>query len=163
MASLEEIRRWLQGENVAGLPPRELAWDRKPTPRLSKPDVEPGTTYKDEAFADKIRRKAKEERGRKSKEALKGKGALTHSKLAARFRVSEDGDDAMLLFGKHNGSNVSDLATANPGYLRWMETQEFPKKLIEIVKHQQALLITRLAEEDDEDDDGDVKPFSEMF
>jgi uncharacterized protein (DUF3820 family) len=58
-------------------------------------------------------------------------GAATH-----KYRISAEGDDAVLLFGKHKGKEVSTLAKKEPGYLSWMLRQEFPEELLEIVHYQ---------------------------
>jgi hypothetical protein len=52
-----------------------------------------------------------------------------------KHKISSDGSDALLLFGKHSGKNVSDLAREEPGYLRWMLGQDFPEPLLDVIRH----------------------------
>ena len=52
-----------------------------------------------------------------------------------KHRISADGFDAVLLFGKHNGKDVSAIAREDPGYLRWMLGQDFPKPLLDVIAH----------------------------
>lgn len=157
MSNIDEIRRWLRGENIDGLPPRVLAWDKpmKRKRRVSQSDAastheweivndvrEDGTKP---TLADRYRDKA----------AKKRAGKPTHPvfKHSGRYTVSDDGHDALLKFGKHKGNSISELAKSNSGYLNWMLGQEFPEELKDIIKHQQKLLTTILAAEEDEDDD----------
>lgn len=119
MPSLEDIRRWLEGVDQPNLPPRKLAWNRpRPSPRHTKKHTTP--------LAKAMR--AKKQAGQ-----------------VGKYRISEDGEDAVLLFGKHNGKKVSELFKDDRSYLGWLFKQEFPDELIDVIKHQAQLLSNAFA------------------
>lgn len=150
MPSLEEIRQWLQGEDVDGLPSRSLAW----APRVSTAKGKPS-------------RMSLAERYRKRRDEIKaGKGIGNILGHGGRYTINIDGDDAVLKFGKHKGKSISELANSQSGYLDWILRQEFPEELKDVVVHQKRLLVNTLGlgadlrriviEKDDPDDaDGD--------
>ena len=72
----------------------------------------------------------------KMEEATEAVRKFGKAAMRAKYKISADGDDAVLLFGKHNGKEVSTLAKKNPDYLRWLLQQDFPEDLVEIVKYQ---------------------------
>lgn len=49
-------------------------------------------------------------------------------------KARSDGDDVILLFGKHRGRSLRELARREPSYLRWMLTQDFSGDLRERVQ-----------------------------
>lgn len=73
-----------------------------------------------------------------------GKDWEGHDKMAVmmaqkrrqKYAVLGNGDDAILLFGKHKDSKVSLLASTMDGrdYLRWMNGQEFAPELMKVVR-----------------------------
>lgn len=78
---------------------------------------------------EEIRRWA---RGRKIDGLPKRKRAIvTPGLTTAWFKVNTDGDDAILLFGEHNGKSVSHLAQSRLGrsYLRFIDGEDFPQEL----------------------------------
>ncbi len=144
MSSLADIRRWLQGENVEGLPPRSLAWDPKLEKKIKvlvADDVD-GEIKTGDTLTDRYRKKR--ERMKAGTDVVVG----SKSKGIGKYRISGDGDDAVLKFGKHKGKQISELIKTNPGYLDWMSRQDFPDELKDVIRHQQSLLTTRLADEE---------------
>lgn len=71
---------------------------------------------------------------RKMRKAVKRRAVP--AKTSGKFKISADGEDAVLLFGKHKGKEVSLLAKKEPDYLKWMQRQEFPEELLSVVQHQ---------------------------
>jgi len=94
MSTLDDLRRWLEGENVPGLPDRTNIWPlNRLVPRAKRPS-------------------------------------------RRQYKVSDDGQDAILLFGKHKGKTVSQLAGEDKGYLRWLMDGGWPMELKEIAEYQ---------------------------
>lgn len=58
--------------------------------------------------------------------------------LSRQFRISDDGTDALFLFGKFKGSTAKQLVKSNRGrtYLRWIRKQDFPDDLKEVCRYQ---------------------------
>lgn len=115
MATLDEMRLWMSGTDVPGLPTRAGVWDPL-TPGPKKVD------------AAKVAARAK----------ARGDGRVTRD---SRFKLSVDGKDAVLLFGAHRDKRVSELAADAEGrsYLAWMkrehkEGQPFDEDLMMIVE-----------------------------
>ncbi|MGW8177331.1 MAG: hypothetical protein ACWGQW_00820 [bacterium] len=79
---------------------------------------------------DKMRR-----RRRHSPADRSGKTTPRRYGSRGKYKLSADGSDAMLLFGKFNGGNVSDIARKEPGYLRWMLGEDFAKELKDVIEH----------------------------
>lgn len=113
MPSLEEIREWLRGKRVNGLPDRKGKWDL------------PG---------DGVKRRKGVDIG-KMEDATEAMRKFGNAAMRAKYKINADGDDAVLLFGKHSGKRVSALAKGYPDYLRWLLQQDFPEDLVEIVKY----------------------------
>lgn len=115
MPSLEEMRKFLQGEEVDGLPSHQK-------PKASKPKSEK-ITKGDAASADQ-----------EDSEALPKSG----SHKGGQYTVDTGGKDALLKFGLFDGCNVSDLAADPRGrsYLGWMLDEDFPNDLKEIIRLQ---------------------------
>lgn len=121
MATLKEIRKWLRGEDIEGLPPRSLAWkDDERTKRAKRRKLVEGA----DEFSDRI--------------AEKSAAVVSSNQQKAKWKISSDGTDALLLFGKHNGDLVSDITKTDRAYLKWMRNQDFPEALIEIINIQLA-------------------------
>jgi len=139
--SIKQLRRWLKGADVEGLPPhpKPVAKPKRPKvkwrrcrecdglgedgkticevcdgvgsiPRVPDPDETP--------WVEKMRKKH---------------GGRKHA--GGKFRISADGTDALLFFGKHRDKNVSDIAKEDVGYLEWMLKEgEFADDLCEVIK-----------------------------
>ena len=58
--------------------------------------------------------------------------------MARQFRISDDGTDALFLFGKFKGSTAKQLSKTTRGrsYLRWVRKGEFPDDLKEVCRYQ---------------------------
>lgn len=67
-------------------------------------------------------------------------GGVDLERMAAssgkKYSLSRDGRDAVLLFGKHKGDSISELAKSisGKGYLRWILEKDFDAELHEIIK-----------------------------
>jgi hypothetical protein len=141
--TLEEMRKWLQGHEVDGLPEREGSWS-----------LEPERKAKDNPYNAPAKQCARcQGTGEWSKGpcvACDGQGWIQkRSNLAdnmaakhrakqrgGRYVVSADGKDALIHFGKHNGKNLSDIAKIDRGYLSWIIGEDFPKELKDICEYQ---------------------------
>ena len=148
MASIEDLRKWLEGSHVEGLPSRVPVWDQskpksKPKPRQKKKETE----------LSKNLRKAKE----------RATGVID-----GRFTISGDGKDAILHFGKHKNRALSELIKTHPGYLDWIMREDFPASIKDVIGylykafHGPAPSFTSkddIDEEDGEEDDEDEVPF----
>lgn len=54
-----------------------------------------------------------------------------------KYKISTDGTDALLKFGRHYGRTVSYLAAKHRSYLRWiLRKAEFDQALKDVVAHQ---------------------------
>lgn len=53
-----------------------------------------------------------------------------------RFKISADGRDALLCFGKHDGKTITDLKVSREGrsYLQWILKEEFPEPIKRIIR-----------------------------
>jgi uncharacterized protein (DUF3820 family) len=114
--TLDELRNWLAGDTVEGLPYREL------------PDA-----------LDELITKAPESGGKKR--GVDG-GRMTKASRG-RYEPLSDGNDAKLLFGRYSGRSVSSLANSRDKnekeYLVWLLSSDFPQSLKDIIKRQQRL------------------------
>jgi len=87
----------------------------------------------------KLPKKAKRKKGKgMDLSAMRASKRTTPGGSARRFHsskytISEDGCDAVLNFGKHAGASVSHLARTEPGYLRWMQGEDFPPDLMDVI------------------------------
>lgn len=136
MPSLEELRRWLRGEEVEGLGRYE---DEEPEPKAVLGDNYTlctecrGSGERDERVCEvcdgvgKVTKKAKTFPEGMSKVAAR-------AKRSGRYEVVSHGTDARLLFGKHTGALVSSLSVHNRDYLQWLLKEGFPPELKEIIK-----------------------------
>jgi hypothetical protein len=54
----------------------------------------------------------------------------------ARYLVLDGPADAVILFGKHRGKKVSELASSKDGrdYLRWVSGEDFPSDLLKVIR-----------------------------
>jgi hypothetical protein len=135
LPTLEELQRWARGERVEGLPERGPVALK---PRKLRPIVAPNVPLQgqgdegldagpdlDEAtlaavFASK-RKKPKAE-------------PPTSKKL--KYKVSADGTDALIQFGKHRGSTLAIIHAKDAGYLVWLGRQDWvPPDLMDVVKY----------------------------
>ncbi len=60
-----------------------------------------------------------------------------------RYKISDDGTDAILMFGRHKGLRVSDVDKKDPAYLNWILTDNFKSDLKEVVRYVQAQRLRR--------------------
>lgn len=109
MADIDDIRRFLRGEEVEGVVAE--APPSKPAKRRERRPVEgaaPSTV---------------------DLEKMSSRGA--------RYTVSMDGTDATLHFGRHKGKTLSVMVNDKDGrdYMRWMLKQDFPKELSQLVQY----------------------------
>jgi hypothetical protein len=98
MSSPGDIKRWLRGENVKGLPDRTKIW---PIPKKK--------TATDSAF--KI---------------------IDHPSSSVVYRISDGGNDALLLFGKHRGYQLTEIVKKEPEYLEWLMDSSYGVDLKDI-------------------------------
>lgn len=124
MPSLEELRAWLRGDQVEGLPTRS-----EPLPIQPEAEVD--------AVIEEANRARSEATGGvdmdKMEESLKRRGP----RGKARFEIiatREGKPDAILGFGKYRGSKVSELAKTEPSYLTWILGEGFDDGLKDIVR-----------------------------
>jgi len=57
-----------------------------------------------------------------------------------QYKVSTDGQDALLLFGKYKGELLRDVVEHDPAYLRWLVGSDFPEELRDIAQVQLNIL-----------------------
>jgi len=139
MPTLNELRDWLMGniDSTSDLPSR-CKWDGWAKTELPTPDQESffdedgkeeNSTVGGELSMDKMRKKRAPRTFVKPPESYGGK-------TGAKVKISVDGDDAILSFGKHKGASISGLLGTEDGrsYLRWMLKQDFSDELLEVVK-----------------------------
>jgi hypothetical protein len=82
MADIKDVRRWLEGEDVPGLPKRDEVWPHA-------------------VRVVKVR-----------------KTANPNKLLVVKYRVADDGDDALLLSGQYSGKTLRQVARIDVEYLR---------------------------------------------
>lgn len=148
MPTAQDLRRWLKGEDVEGLPERDEVWegsiDVKSNPfnfpakicsrcqgsgtwsgdRCTGCDGH-GWVPKSNELVDNLKQKHRTNQER-------------HKYSSSKYKISADGQDAILWFGRHNGYSVSDLAKTEDGrsYLKWILGQEFDVALKDICAYQ---------------------------
>lgn len=61
--------------------------------------------------------------------------AIEQYRNKERFVVFNLDRDAILLFGKHKGKTLSSIFLLDKSYLDWMISQNFEKRLLDIVQH----------------------------
>jgi hypothetical protein len=109
--TLDQLRNWLAGETVDGLPYREL-------PKSA-----------DELEVHILKSKDK-------KRSVEDKRLTKVSR--GRYEPLRDGEDAKLLFGRYSGRAVSSLASSRDkdekSYLKWLLESDFPSSLKDIVR-----------------------------
>jgi hypothetical protein len=116
--TLKELRNWLAGDVVHGLPYREL----------------PGNEERDK------RKGALQREAKRKKEAEDAAAKLVVSTdRRAKYDLIKRGDgktDCRLKFGKHKDALLSELAETPDGrsYLRWMLRQSFDEDLMAVAR-----------------------------
>ena len=113
--SLKDFRAWLRGET-------DTPYGEPIRPRKGSSKVKLAPAQEDEL----------EPMGGLDPERMEKDRASTDR----RFKVSVDGTDAMLCFGKHSGKTIKDLKISKEGrgYLRWMLKEAgFPEGIKEII------------------------------
>jgi hypothetical protein len=116
MPSLEELRRWLRGEHLEGLPDaRRRTGASSP---VDGPAVAIGGVKVGNVDTSKMVR-----------------GVADH-----RYTISMDGADATLHFGKWKGHRLSDMAKVPEGrsYMDWMLKEGFGADIKDVVNHLRA-------------------------
>lgn len=132
MPTVDELRAWLQGDIVEGLPEREepgalsIGQDQRDCPKCEGEGAYQGgicpmchgqgSAQRDEprpAFADRMRDK------------------VAAKKRGGKYAISPDKTDARLLFGKHKDVSLGELSKSRDGrgYLEWMMKEDFPEEL----------------------------------
>lgn len=53
-----------------------------------------------------------------------------------RYKISADGTDALIMFGKHRGNKLSDIADKDATYCDFIIREEFPADLKDVARHQ---------------------------
>lgn len=108
MPTLEEMQRWLRGEDVEGFPEHDKTKALKKASSLNLRKVD-----------------AKRE-GRKER-CWSGK----------KYEIIGDGEDAILKFGRYNGEHLTHMVTTPDGYsyIEWMLNQDFPRELLDIIEN----------------------------
>lgn len=102
MPTLEEVRRWLQGESIDGLPTRMA--------RKQAPPIEPPV--------------------------------ITGARPSKQFKISPDGTDALLLFGKQfHGERLSEIVKTPRGrkYISWILDRDFDDAFKAVCRYQMEL------------------------
>ena len=143
MPTIQELRRWLKGEDVQGLPKNKHQLEIKPNPfnhpaeKCNKCHGTGVLVYKPCRYCSGEGWKPKSKSVNQMLVELKNRHRVNKSKRAY-YTISVDGKDAILGFGKYINHSVSDLASFEDGreYLRWMRTGEFDPELMEICEYQ---------------------------
>lgn len=131
MAKLEDMRRWMAGEDVHGLPPRNLAWDKSASQRAVRADKSRGAASPPpvefwseaaEMLTSEVPEADEDDVEEEVVEVVEAKRKARPVKKAARVRMTTDGKDAVILFGRHSGKSVSELSLSSTGrsYLHWI-------------------------------------------
>lgn len=137
MPSLDELRLWLQGQEVEGLPEREepegpaLVVNAEPELVKDCPTCE-GEGEVDADVCPECEGAGTVKRDRpRTPFAKRMRERAASKKRGGKYRLTEDGKDATLMFGRHKDSTLSDLSKTRDGrsYLVWLVKQDFPEEL----------------------------------
>jgi len=149
MPSIEELRRWLTGEQVEGLPKNEDPDEpfhsggkinkalMEDCPVCDGEGEVPVTleNIAGDALCPRCQGSGAVQRKhpRKSFEQ-RMKDKSPRSQRGGKYRLSGDGRDAILLFGKYKDMEMSQVAKTDEGrsYLQWMMNQGFPPELVDL-------------------------------
>lgn len=93
MPTLKEFRQWAAGGRVEGLPEPQ---SQQEGPRK---------------VSDKMAERLAE---------LKQRSAASAGQVTGRYKISADGTDALIKFGKHSGKTLRQIANEDPTYLEWI-------------------------------------------
>lgn len=116
MPSLKKTRKWARGDDVKGFPSHCHKNDSAGVDRAV--DINQPMSPKD----------------------------VSKSKYPpAKYKISVDGEDALLLFGQHRGYSLSKISEINPSYIDYLLKENFPKDLKDIALSQKMKLIRRRA------------------
>lgn len=141
--NVKQIRDWLRGGSVEGLPKQ-----RKPRQPDSHPKIKWKRCRECGGEGDDGKRicvvcdgigSVPKHTGKSWADRMmeKNRAGATGGNKGGKYTISGDGGDALLLFGKHRDSSVSDIAQSNMGYLDWMLKQaDFPLDLVDVIKYQ---------------------------
>lgn len=124
MAGLKDIRRWARGEHVQGLPPRKF---KRPAPAIKR-TLKPEAQGLDKPLPPPVPSFA----GLAAAKTKKPKPAYGK----ARYKISADGTDALIMFGKHRGQKLSDIADKDATYCDFIIREEFPADLKDVARYQ---------------------------
>jgi hypothetical protein len=158
------MRRWMEGENVDGLPSRKGTW------APSKIDEEMEEADEDVSRNPKIEIKSLRAKcsdcdgkgtvwangevftGERTCVTCRGEGYISihtpkdknglasriKSKVnsAGRYTISTSGDNALLKFGKHNGKMLTQIVEeGNRSYLEFILKETFPEELKDVCRY----------------------------
>lgn len=143
--SIDQLRRWLRGGDVEGLPEHPKP-KRPPIIEQAHPEVvwkgcpdcggsgDTGTAIC--ATCDGIGEVPKVPSSFARNMAEKAGGTENRGTRGGKYRINANGTDALLLFGRHRDSKVSDVMETARDYLEWILDQEFPDDLKDIIRYQ---------------------------
>ena len=153
MPTLNELRAWFQGDNSVD----DVSKDDVPKKKKTEDNDEKDTFKKifqsddGEEILDEIFKETEPEPegliGSSTtwlaSDISKKETGISKSKMKKKvktlwnvnYSIETDGKDALLLFGKHKGSLLTDIVEDNSGYLTWMLDQPFPSDLLEVVEY----------------------------
>jgi hypothetical protein len=52
-----------------------------------------------------------------------------------QYKLNKQGTDAVLMFGKHKGEQLSFVVKKDPSYMNWILENAFPGELKDVVRH----------------------------
>lgn len=119
MPTLKELRAWARGKGVDGLPEREV--------------MGPANQRELPGRARMLERL----------DALKNQARTAGSQQTGMYKISKDGDDALVKFGKHAGKTLTAIMDEDPTYLAWMLREDedgqprFDAVLLDVVRYVQ--------------------------
>lgn len=128
MADIEEMRRWARGEGVQGLPIREFKADPVEQPSLSK-----------------VLHREYTERAAAVPASASAPPAPA-KRPPPKYKISADGSDALIGFGKHRDKALSEIGKTDFSYLDFIIKDDFPDDLKDVARHVRALLIKKSKE-----------------
>lgn len=116
--TLDQVRSWLTGQTVEGLPHRDL-----PTPSTAEDDEE------DDELVGELTGKSK---GKTDRHGNRPGLPADAGKKRGRYTATKDGRDAKLHFGRFADKLLSEIEDQT--YLQWLLKEDFPESLKAIVR-----------------------------
>jgi hypothetical protein len=117
MPTLDELRKWATGEKVSGMPQK--------------------------ARQCRVSAKVSSQRMMERLNQLRDQTRLVAGRKTTHYKIADDGENALILFGKHNGKTLDVIMQEDPTYLDWMLRHQdgggisFDTALLDVVQYVQ--------------------------